>query len=69
MDARAIGLILVWIGTILLVAVLQHRIRKGAFGEQAMDEEPPIERWSVAISVTGMVLAVVGAAMIVWSLV
>jgi hypothetical protein len=68
MDARAIGLILVWIGTILLVAVLQYRIRKGAFSEQALDEGPPIARWSVAISVTGMVLALVGAAMTVWSL-
>lgn len=68
MDARAIGLILVWIGTILLVAVLQHRIRKGAFSEQALDQPPPIERWSVAISATGMVLAVIGAGLTVWSL-
>lgn len=68
MDARAIGLILVWIGTILLVAVLQHRIRKGAFSERALDEGPPLGRWSVAFSVAGVVLALVGAAFTVWSL-
>lgn len=69
MELRGIGLTLVWIGSILLVAVLQHRIRKGAFGEQALEEAPPIERWSVRIAIAGMVLALVGAAMTVWSVI
>lgn len=68
MDLRGIGLVLVWIGSILLVAVLQHRIRKGAFGERALEQAPPVERWSVHIAVAGMALALAGAAMTVWSL-
>lgn len=60
MDTRSLGLILVWIGSILLVAVLQHRIRKGALGEQALEEAPPVERWSKVIAIAGMVLAMGG---------
>ncbi|MBX9635890.1 MAG: hypothetical protein K2X44_12985 [Magnetospirillum sp.] len=67
MDIRAIGLILIWIGTILLVAVLQHRMRKGAWGPEAFDTPPPIERWSVGIAATGMVLALAGAGATFWS--
>lgn len=68
MSARAIGLILLWGGTVLLVAVLQHRLRRGAWDEQAFEAQPPIERWSVALAAAGMVMAAVGAALIVWSL-
>lgn len=68
MSARAIGLILLWLGTILLVAVLQHRLRRGAWDEQAFEAPPPIERWSVALAVAGMALAALGAALTVWSL-
>jgi hypothetical protein len=67
MDARSLGLILVWIGTILLVAVLQQRLRQGALGEEAFDQAPPIARWAVAIAVTGMGCALVGIALTVWS--
>lgn len=67
MSARAIGLILLWIGTILLVAVLQHRLRRGAWNDEAFETPPPIERWAVAIAATGMVLAGIGAALTVWS--
>jgi hypothetical protein len=67
MDARAIGLILLWLGTILLVAVLQHRMRKGAWGVEAFDKPPPIERWSVGIAAAGMILALVGAGATIWS--
>jgi hypothetical protein len=67
MDLRAIGLILIWLGTILMVAVLQHRMRKGAWTPEAFDNPPPIERWSVGIAATGMVLALAGAGATVWS--
>lgn len=68
MDARAIGLILLWLGTILLVAVLQHRLRKGAWSEESFQAPPPIERWSAGLAATGMVLAGSGAVLTVWSL-
>lgn len=68
MDARGLGLVLVWIGTILLVAVLQHRLRKGALGERGLEEGPPIERWSVAIAVAGLVVALAGIGLTLGSL-
>lgn len=64
MDSRGIGLILVWIGTILLVAVLQHRIRKGALGEQGLEQAPPLERWQVPVATAGMALALVGIVLV-----
>lgn len=68
MSARAIGLILLWLGTLVLVAVLQHRLRKGAWSEEAFEAPPPVPRWSVAAAAVGMVLAGLGAALTVWSL-
>lgn len=67
MSSRAVGLILLWLGSILLVAVLQHRLRKGAWSEEAFDHPPPIERWSVGIAAAGMVMAGVGIVFTVWS--
>lgn len=67
MSSRGLGLILLWLGTILLVAVLQHRLRRGAWSEEAFEAAPPIERWSVALAAIGMVLAGVGAALTMWS--
>lgn len=68
MSARAIGLILLWGGTLVLVAVLQQRLRRGAWDEQAFENPPPIERWSAALAIAGMVLAGAGAALTVWGL-
>lgn len=67
MSARAIGLILLWLGTILLVAVLQHRLRRGAWSEEAFEAPPPVARWSVALAAAGMALAALGAALTVGS--
>ncbi|MGE5545507.1 MAG: hypothetical protein ACM33T_01305 [Solirubrobacterales bacterium] len=67
METRSLGLILIWVGTIALVAVLQHRIRKGAWSEMAFDHVPPIERWSVAIAAGGLALAALGGALTLWS--
>ncbi|MEW5727372.1 MAG: hypothetical protein AB1918_06060 [Pseudomonadota bacterium] len=66
MDARGIGLILIWLGTIALVAVLMHRIRTGAWSVDAFDTEHPVGRWSKRIAVAGMVLAALGTALTVW---
>lgn len=68
MSARAVGLILLWGGTILLVAVLQHRLRRGAWDEEAFENPPPIARWSAAIAATGMALAALGVGLTVWDL-
>jgi hypothetical protein len=68
MSARALGLVLLWVGTLLLVAVLQHRLRRGAWSEEAFDAQPPIARWAVAIAAAGLVLAGAGAALTVWGL-
>lgn len=68
MGPRAIGLILLWAGAILLVAVLQHRLRRGAWGEEAFETPPPIERWSVAVAAVGMALAAAGIVLTVWSM-
>lgn len=67
MDARGIGLILIWLGTIALVAVLQHRIRTGAWSADAFENEHPVGRWAKAVAIAGMVLAAGGAAMTVAS--
>jgi hypothetical protein len=69
MDARSLGLILVWVGAILLVAVLQQRLRQGALGEEAFENPPPVARWAVAIAIVGMACALVGATLTVWSFV
>lgn len=68
MSPRAIGLILLWLGTLLLVAVLQHRLRQGAWSEDAFESPPPVPRWHMAAAASGMVLAALGAALIVWDL-
>lgn len=68
MSARAIGLILLWLGTLLLVAVLQQRLRRGAWSEEAFERPPPVARWSAALAAVGMGMAVVGAGLIVWDL-
>jgi len=67
-SARALGLILLWLGTLLLVAVLQHRIRRGAWSELAFENPPPIERWSVGLAATGIAAAAVGMGLTVWDL-
>lgn len=61
MSMRGIGVLLIWVGTLLLVAVLQHRIRKGAWNAESLENPPPLERWAVPVAVIGMVLAVLGA--------
>lgn len=68
MDARAIGLILLWLGTALLVMVLLHRLRRGAWSEQAFEAPPAIGRWLAVLAVAGMALAASGAGLTVWSL-
>ena len=66
MDARDIGLIMIWIGAIVLVAVLQHRIRRGAWGTEAWEAPPPLERWQVPMAGLGIALAAIGALLAAW---
>lgn len=68
MSARVLGLILLWLGTLLLVAVLQQRLRKGAWSEEAFERSPPVERLAVGLAVAGMAMAATGAALVVWDL-
>lgn len=65
---RGAGVILLWLGTLLLVAVLQYRLRKGAWSEESFVNPPPIARWAVAIVAGGMILAAVGGGLVVWDL-
>jgi len=58
---RGLGILLIWLGTLLLVAVLQHRIRKGAWNAEALEDSPPLERWAVPVAVAGIILALAGA--------
>ena len=67
MSIRAIGIILVWLGTLLLVAVLQYRIRQGAWSEEGLEATPPIARWAVGLAVVGMIAAAAGIVLTVWS--
>lgn len=67
MSIRAIGILLVWLGTLLLVAVLQYRVRQGAWRPEAFDEMPPLARWAVPVTLVGLALALAGAALTVWS--
>lgn len=67
MTARGLGITLIWIGTLALVAVLQQRIRRGAWSEEKWDvPPPPIERWQVPVAAAGLVLALVGTGLMVW---
>lgn len=66
MSSHALGLILLWLGAILLVAVLLHRLRRGAWGEEAFEAPPPVERWSAALAAAGMVMAGGGIVLTVW---
>ncbi|NFV79399.1 hypothetical protein [Magnetospirillum aberrantis] len=68
MSMHGVGVILLWLGTLLLVAVLQYRLRKGAWSEEAFANPPPIARWAVAIAAGGMILAAVGGGLVVWGL-
>lgn len=68
MSLRALGLLLIWLGAVILVAVLQQRIRSGAWNEQALDEPPPLHSWAVPATVAGAVLALAGASLCMWSL-
>jgi len=67
MNMRAMGIILMWLGTVLLVAVLQHRIRKGAWLAESLEDPPPLERWTVAVAAIGMASSMAGAGLLLWS--
>lgn len=67
MSIRAIGILLVWLGTLLLVAVLQHRVRQGAWKPEALEEMPPLTRWAVPVTLAGLGLALAGAGLAMWS--
>ncbi len=62
MTLRDWGFVLIWLGTLALVAVLQHRIRKGAWRIDA-ETVHPMERWAVGISITGLAAALAGTVM------
>jgi hypothetical protein len=67
MDARGLGIALIWAGVVLLAAVLWTRLRQGALGEDAFDNPPPVPRWVGWAAVLGFTAAVVGTALTVWS--
>lgn len=66
MTTRGIGVTLVWLGTLALVAVLQHRVRRGAWriGDA---QAPPVGRWAPAIAGCGILAALAGTALAVWN--
>lgn len=61
------GITLMWLGALLLVAVLQHRIRNGAWQAESLEDPPPPERWVVAVAACGMALAALGSGVLLWS--
>jgi len=67
MDVRSLGLGLVWVGAVLLVLVLVHRLRQGAFGGDAFDQGPPVPRWAMLAAAAGAGCALSGAVLTVWS--
>ncbi|MBI5163245.1 MAG: hypothetical protein HY985_05005 [Magnetospirillum sp.] len=67
MNAGAVGVFLLWLGTLVLVAVLQHRLRHGAFSDESFERPPPLQRWQVPVAMTGMALAAAGIALTLWS--
>jgi hypothetical protein len=62
MTLRDWGFVLIWLGTIALVGVLQHRVRNGAWRIDA-ESVHPMGRWAVSISAAGMVAALAGVVM------
>ncbi len=69
MSLRAIGIGLIWLGTLALVMVLQQRIRSGAWSQEALENPPPVERWAVPLAAFGTILAAAGAGLVMWSFV
>lgn len=68
MELRTVGFALIWLGALLLVAVLVHRVREGAWRPEAFEETPPIARWPLVATAGGVLAAVVGVALMAWSL-
>lgn len=67
MNTSVVGIILIWLGTLALVAVLQYRIRQGAWSTKSLETPPPIARWSAVVAAIGMIAAAIGIALTVWS--
>ena len=68
MNPRALGLALIWLGTLLVTWVLVHRFRSGAWSEAAFDVAPPRAAWILPIAALGLVMAMIGLALMVWGL-
>lgn len=67
MTTRALGLVLLWLGTLVLVAILQYRLRRGAF---RVGDEPvqPVGRYAMGVAVTGLLLTAAGTVLAVWDM-
>lgn len=68
MTPFTLALALVWIGALLLAAVVVQRARSGAWSEQALDATPPVSRWLWPAIALGLALVAAGTALLVWSL-
>lgn len=68
MDARGIGLLLIWTAAVPLLAVLVVRIRKGMWQNEALEAPPPVPVWLVPLAGLGLVLALAGVVLVVRSL-
>ena len=68
MSPRALGLVLIWVGTVAVSLVAVQRFRHGAWSEAAFDEAPPRAGWMIPLTVLGLVLAAGGLGLMVWTL-
>lgn len=67
MSLRGLGLLLVWMGAFALMTVLMYRIRKGAWSADALETPRPVAPWTRGAAIAGMILAVSGIVLMVWS--
>jgi uncharacterized membrane protein (DUF106 family) len=58
---------LIWGGLLSVIGVLVHRIRRGAWTEQAFDAIPAISRWSVLAVAVAVLAVIVGTVLFVLS--
>ncbi len=68
MTAPHFGILLVWLGTVMMAGLVWRRMRRGAWGADAFDQPPPTEPWAVPALIGGLVLAGVGMGLMVGGL-
>jgi hypothetical protein len=60
------GFVLLWLGVLMLLAVLVQRVRQGAWEAEAFDSPPPTRPWVRRTAYAGVAIAVAGTVITLW---